>query len=223
MAPQRSSDASAVAVRLVLVLAASLALAVALGLVVGLLSGSHGSTGVDRTVTDWFVRRHTTTWTHVMFKVSWFGTSIGVAPMALLVTIALCGVRRTRLAVCFVVVVVGAPLLGTVAKAVVRRPRPRVGGSPAHPHAWSYPSGHALEVAALWVALGIIVVVLTRSTRLRTFVWVLAAVVIVAVGVSRVYLGVHWTTDVLAGWTVGTVWAVGAAWAFGLFEPRDVA
>ena len=142
-----------------------------------------------------------------MFKVSWFGTSIVVAPMALLVTITLCWVRRTRAAVCFVVVVVGVPLLGTIAKAVVRRPRPRVGGSPAHPHAWSYPSGHALEVAALWVALGIIVVVLTRSTWLRGFVWVLAAVVIAAVGVSRVYLGVHWTTDVLAGWTVGTVWA----------------
>jgi membrane-associated phospholipid phosphatase len=223
VAPQRSSDVRAVVGRLVLAFVAALVVALALGLVVVLLIGTHGSTGFDRSVTDWFVRRHTTTWTHVMFKVSWFGTGIVVAPVALLVTIVLCGVGRARLAACFVVVVVGAPLLGTIAKTVVRRSRPHVGGSPAHPHAWSYPSGHAVEVAALWVVLGIIVVVLTRSTRLRTFVWALAAVVIVAVGVSRVYLGVHWTTDVLAGWTVGTVWAVGASWAFGWFERPVVA
>ena len=61
--------------------------------------------------------------------------------------------------------------------------------------------------------------VLTRSRTIRVLVWSGAAVVIVAVGAARVYLAVHWTTDVLVGITIGTLWALGTARAFRLRAP----
>jgi membrane-associated phospholipid phosphatase len=59
-------------------------------------------------------------------------------------------------------------------------------------------------------------VVLTRTRTMRVLVWTLAAALILAVGVARVYLAVHWTTDVLVGVTIGTLWALGMAHAFRL-------
>lgn len=91
------------------------------------------------------------------------------------------------------------------------RPRPHL-----VPHAMealspSFPSGHAATSAVVYLTLGALWAGALPRRRLKLYAVAAAAVVTLGVGLSRVYLGVHWPTDVLAGWTLGTAWAL-AAW-----------
>ncbi len=101
----------------------------------------------------------------------------------------------------------GALLLSTVLKHLFDRPRPAVSHF-SHVYTSSFPSGHSMLSASVYLTLGIL---LTRlvSGKLMKFYFLAAAMLITfLVGVSRVYMGVHYPTDVLAGWTAGLVWAL---------------
>ena len=74
----------------------------------------------------------------------------------------------------------------------------------------SFPSGHAMLSAVVWLTLGALVARFADRRRVKVFALAGAAVVTVLVGLSRVYLGVHWPSDVLAGWALGAAWAM--AW-----------
>jgi Membrane-associated phospholipid phosphatase len=183
----------------------------------------NGPTGIDQHITDWFAGRRTTTWSHVMGRVTWLGSSVVVIPITVLTTIGLGWAHRGRLAAFVVVTVTGAALVNSLAKDFVGRNRPPAAVRLQHPHASSFPSGHSTQAAATYVALGIVILVLTRSRVTRVISWTLLIGIVIAVGVSRVYLGVHWTTDVIAGWIVGTAWTLGVACAFGLLAPQRAA
>ena len=75
----------------------------------------------------------------------------------------------------------------------------------------SFPSGHAMAAAAIYLTLAALVSRLVEERRAKAFVVSVALVLVLLIGVSRVYLGVHWPSDVLAGWTAGLSWAV-ACW-----------
>jgi membrane protein DedA with SNARE-associated domain/membrane-associated phospholipid phosphatase len=100
----------------------------------------------------------------------------------------------------------GAVLLYEGFKQWVGRARPPASVRLVPVSGFAFPSGHATQVAAVLLML---TVVLTsrRSLRSRVLVAAVAAVVVLAVGVSRIYLGVHWLTDVVGGWTLGGAWA----------------
>ena len=80
----------------------------------------------------------------------------------------------------------------------------------------SFPSGHALLSAATYLTLGGLLAQIQRRFRLKAFFILLSVLIMVIVGFSRLYLGVHWPSDVLAGWTIGAIWALlcwaGAHW-----------
>ena len=75
----------------------------------------------------------------------------------------------------------------------------------------SFPSGHSTLSAACYLTLAMLVASLETRRRTKALSYGLAAAVLVSVGFSRVYLGVHWPSDVLAGWCLGATWAL-AAW-----------
>ncbi|MGH2951304.1 MAG: phosphatase PAP2 family protein [Solirubrobacterales bacterium] len=139
------------------------------------------------------------------------GTTIvlGVTAVAVLALVAL---RHWRGAVALAIAVLGTQLAVSVGKVLMTRPRPDDGSAVADPSGWSFPSGHSASAAALYVMLALIATTLWRRQLRPAVAFAVAGTLVAVVGLSRVYLGAHYPTDVLAGWLVGGVLVVGA-WA----------
>jgi len=101
-------------------------------------------------------------------------------------------------------------VLSSLAKHGFDRPRPDLVPHGMQVYTASFPSGHSMMAAITYLTLATLVARVLPTRALKAYVLVLAVLVTLAVGVSRVYLGVHWPTDVLAGWTAGAAWAL--AW-----------
>ncbi|MAT99680.1 MAG: hypothetical protein CL608_21270 [Anaerolineaceae bacterium] len=112
--------------------------------------------------------------------------------------------------------VLGGVILSTLLKGIFDWPRPDLIVEGTHAFNASFPSGHALLSAATYLTLGALLAQIQSPFRLKAFVLLLSLFVMVIVGFSRLYLGVHWPSDILAGWTIGAIWAlfcwVGAHW-----------
>jgi undecaprenyl-diphosphatase len=119
---------------------------------------------------------------------------------------------------------VGGRALQGVLKAAFQRPRPHLFGDELHllgrtfhyPTSESFPSGHALTAMVVYGTLAYLVARLEPSVRLRRWTLLGALVLVVEIGLSRLYLGVHYPSDVAAGWLVGFVWATTCALAIEL-------
>jgi undecaprenyl-diphosphatase len=106
-------------------------------------------------------------------------------------------------------------------KALYGRPRPDLVPHGAYVYSASFPSGHSTLSAATYLTLAMLIASLEPNRGTKLMVFVLAGLLVLAIGVSRVYLGVHWPSDVLAGWCLGAAWAL-AAWMVLLrFGGRD--
>jgi len=112
-----------------------------------------------------------------------------------------------RLALYVTATVIGGAIISTVLKIVFDRPRPDIPGAP-HVFTASFPSGHATLSAVLYLTLAAIFSTATQSRPLKVFYVATGILVTLLVGVSRVYEGVHYPTDVLAGWMLGSAWAL---------------
>jgi undecaprenyl-diphosphatase len=138
-------------------------------------------------------------------------TALGSSVVLVLVTTAVLGfllLQRKYGAMWFVVITtVSGGLLSHTLKELFARERP----SPV-PFIWvsspSFPSGHAMLSAVVYLALGILLARIEPRPLLKVYFLGVMMALTFMVGLSRVYLGVHYPTDVLAGWTVGLVWGL---------------
>jgi undecaprenyl-diphosphatase len=104
--------------------------------------------------------------------------------------------------------VAGGTVLSGLLKDLFQRPRPDLVPHGAYVSTTSFPSGHSMMSAVTYLTLGALLARSSERKRLKAFFLLLAGLLTLMVGISRVYLGVHWPTDVLAGWTAGTSWAI---------------
>jgi undecaprenyl-diphosphatase len=126
------------------------------------------------------------------------GRGLGLALTLAVIAVVLIPAQRWLAAVAFAVTECVAPLISTLLKALVDRPRPPDGL--VHPHSSSFPSGHATYAGATCVAL--VLVFTTLGPRRRRW-WILAGFGITGMAWSRTYLQVHWLSDVIAGSLLG--------------------
>lgn len=115
--------------------------------------------------------------------------------------------RYFRAALFTLVSVSGGWLLSFGLKMAFDRPRPDLVSHGSIVYTASFPSGHAMMAAVTYLTLAALLIRIQPRRRLKAYLLLAAMLVTVLVGISRVYLGVHWPTDVLAGWTLGAVWA----------------
>lgn len=175
-------------------------------------------TTTDRPVFDWLVAHRTGSLTAVLRVVTDLGSTTVLPILGLLVAGAVA--RRTRSwrpVVFMTVTAAGSSLLTVAAKTLVGRPRPPAATALVSANGFAFPSGHALNVAAI---VGACAVLLWTYRRVRIWSTAAAAVVILLVGFSRLYLGVHWLTDVLAAYALGFGWLAAVATTFHLTRPE---
>ena len=129
---------------------------------------------------------------------------VGIAVAAALLGLAWRQVRGA--AWTLPIAVMGAGVIIQAVKLLVRRPRPSFFTPLLHEAGYSFPSGHSLIAIVVYGLLGYFTMHLFRSHIARAVVFVITALLIFSIGISRVYVGVHYPTDVLAGWTAGVPW-----------------
>lgn len=138
-------------------------------------------------------------------------TALGGGGVLLLLSSSVIGYliiqRRFRAALLVTLAVVGGAILSYLLKETFGRPRPELVPHGSYVYLTSFPSGHSMQSAATYLTLGALLARLQKRRRLQIYFLTVAILITLLVGVSRVYLGVHWPTDVLAGWTAGAVWA----------------
>lgn len=139
-------------------------------------------------------------------------TALGSPAILSLATAAVAGYLALRRAfhalLMLLAAMIGGAVLESGLKSLFARPRPDLVPHLVAVASPSFPSGHAMLSAIGYLTLGALLARLVRSVRLKTYVIGVALLATGLAGASRVYMGVHYPTDVLAGWTIGLVWAI---------------
>jgi undecaprenyl-diphosphatase len=138
-------------------------------------------------------------------------TAIGGTGVLVLMVLAVAGfltlTGKGHAALAIIVAVSGGTLLSQTMKWAYARPRPELVPHGAEVYTASFPSGHAMMSAIVYLTLGAMLARTQAGQAVKAYIIGVAIFLTVVVGTSRVYLGVHWPTDVLAGWALGALWA----------------
>ncbi|HBJ38494.1 MAG TPA: phosphoesterase [Planctomycetaceae bacterium] len=116
--------------------------------------------------------------------------------------------NKLRLMILLSLSSLGGLILTTSLKYLVSRPRPQADFYLSHVYTSSFPSGHSMLSAVIYLTAGVLLAASVSHVRLKIYVLSVAILLSLIVGASRVYLGVHYPTDVLAGWMAGAAWAI---------------
>ncbi len=143
---------------------------------------------------------------NLMVNITQLGNPMFVIPVATITLGILVGSRQKSAALMFAIACLGGAILNTGLKLVFTKPRPELWHRLIVETSYSYPSGHALGSMVLY---GMIAYILSqRYPKFSSIIYVVAAGLILAICFSRLYLGVHWPTDIMAGLGIGLLWLV---------------
>lgn len=146
------------------------------------------------------------TLTTTMRGISFFGSTQFLFPASAVIVLVFFFRAWKREAILLAVTMVGASLLNITLKLAFKRVRPEPFFNLATPKSFSFPSGHSLASFCFFGALAAIVTARTKSRRFRVLILITTAAIILLIGLSRIYLGVHYATDVIAGYTAALIW-----------------
>lgn len=173
---------------------------------------------IDTRVHTWARTTHTDGSTAFFTAMTLIGTPVGLAVLIATVTGALVLRRRFRWAVYLVFTTVVGGLLNLQLKAWFARARPDLAEALRGAHGYSFPSGHAMGSTIVFGALAYLAFRIVHRWRPRAAALAFAATMIVAISASRLYLGVHWISDVAAGIAAGAIWLLTTTVAYETFR-----
>jgi len=116
--------------------------------------------------------------------------------------------RQPKLAIFLAISVALGMALNTVLKSVIVRPRPDIVPHATDAALSSFPSGHAMMSTVVYLTLGALLSLSTSDRRIKFYILFWSVFLPLIVGISRLYLGVHWPTDIIAGWIAGATWSL---------------
>jgi undecaprenyl-diphosphatase len=180
---------------------------VSFGLVLDSVGEHDDLAGWDQPVLAFAVAHRTAALTIFFSAITSIGSGVGLFLVAATVTALVVWRRRSAWpAILVLVTVVGSALINNAVKDVVRRDRPPAVYWLAHPGGFAYPSGHSMNALTAYAVLAFLGCQAVRSFRVRALIGTVAVGLVLAIGASRIYLGVHWFTDVIGGFLAGLVW-----------------
>ena len=140
--------------------------------------------------------------------VTWLGSELFLVPFVALLTWRLVVAGRSHAAGLLIMATGGGEVLSTLLKLIFRRARPAVFFGLATPDSYSFPSGHSMLSACVFGTAAAILTARMASPSKRIAIWAAACILTLAIGTSRVYLGVHYPSDVLAGYAAAVIWVI---------------
>jgi len=149
--------------------------------------------------------------TRVMIAASLYGGPSGLVPLGIILALVFLFRRWHRGALLIGVTMAGAGLLDSILKQIFGRARPSAFFDYPLPASLSFPSGHAFFSASFLGGFAVLISGRVKSRMLRVLLWVFTIALILLIGFSRVYLGVHYPSDVLAGYAAAVVWVTAVA------------
>lgn len=159
--------------------------------------------GLDEMIMNFFYLHRTPLLSNLMITVSTFGYEIPIIAGILLFLILIKKHKKEALTFAFIVLM--APSINGILKKVIQRSRP-----PFEPlvstSSYSFPSGHAIGSLVFYMTLSYFIYHFTGSKKLSFIAFIISVLLIFVIGISRMYLGVHYPTDILAGWMGGLIW-----------------
>ncbi|HEX3579487.1 MAG TPA: phosphatase PAP2 family protein, partial [Thermoanaerobaculia bacterium] len=161
---------------------------------------------IDTSIHDWAVSERTAGATTFFTTMTIIGGPLGLAVLLTIVAIILAVRRHWSWLIYLVITTGGGALLNLELKRYFARARPVAAEMLRRANGYSFPSGHAMGSAVAFGALAYLAFRAIRSWPAKTAIMAFLYTLVASVALSRVYLGVHWISDVLAGVTVGTVW-----------------
>ena len=164
-------------------------------------------TQFDVALLNWFQAHATPTGFAIFKAISFLGSLVAMTAIALAVGLLLAIRREWIILGGWVTALAGAGLLNQVLKLEIQRPRPPYATTVLHYSSWSFPSGHAMGSFVGYGMLAYVLIVLwIHRPRAQVAVALSAAGLVVAIGLSRLYLGVHYFSDVVGGYSAGVLW-----------------
>lgn len=162
---------------------------------------------LDDSVLNWMATHQSPMATTVALEVTSLGTATVVIMMTVVAGMFLAIDDHRRSAILLVAATIGGLALNLLLKLHYHRPRPHIFPWETHVVSSSFPSGHAMNAVIVYGTIAYLAARLTRRRSVRAITQILAIIVIIAICTSRVYLGVHYPSDVLGGTIIGAAWA----------------
>ena len=146
--------------------------------------------------------------TEMMRVFSFLGSTFFLVLLGIAVVGVFYYLKHRRAALIFTITTIGATLLLVSLKLAFRRARPEPFFDTILPSSYSFPSGHSLASFCFYLALAAIINNRIENLFIKILIWIFAAALVLLIGISRIYLGVHYPSDVLAGFVVGFIWVI---------------
>ena len=173
---------------------------------------------IDRDIHDWAITTRTPGATFFLTTLTIIGTPAGLGALVLIAAVVLALRRRWRWAAYLLVTSVLGGLLNLQLKSYFARARPELAEALREAHGYSFPSGHAMGSTVVFGAFAYLAFRILSRWKSRAAALAFACSMILAICASRIYLGVHWISDVAAGIAAGLIWLATATVAYEAFR-----
>ncbi len=173
---------------------------------------------IDTAVYEWFGSRRTPATSALFVTITTVGGPVAMSALVVTVLAVLIARRRFRWAAYLGITAAGGTLLNQLLKFHFLRQRPDLKTAVLDATGYSFPSGHAMSATIILGALAYLAARSIRAWKSKSAALAALATLALAIGISRLYLGVHWTSDVLAGFAAGLLWVTATTTGYELFR-----